>query len=89
MLSLGAYILHQGITVKCLSPDHLQVVALHRDHYVFPLTIAVTKVSGSGADGIFMGVLKPLQDEADLVRAWIMPAGVCVCRVCVRVGVCM
>lgn len=54
----------------------LQVVALHKDHYVFPLTIAVTKASGSGADAIFMGVLQPLDDEPDMVKAWLMPAGV-------------
>jgi len=53
----------------------LQVVALHKDHYVFPLTLFVSKVSGSGADAVFMGVLRPLQDEPDTVKAWIMPAG--------------
>lgn len=58
---------------------HLQVVALHKDHYVFPLTIAVTKASGSGADAVFMGVLRPLDDQPDTVKAWLMPAGVLVC----------
>jgi hypothetical protein len=57
----------------------LQVVALHKDHYVFPLTIAVTKASGSGADAVFMGVLRPLDDQPDTVKAWLMPAGVPVC----------
>ena len=64
--------------VFCCPPsDHciVQVVALHKEHYVFPLTIAVTKVSGSGTDAIFMGVLKHLPEEADTVKAWIMPAG--------------
>lgn len=42
---------------------------------MFPLTLYVSKVSGSGADAVFMGVLKPLQDEPDTVKAWIMPAG--------------
>jgi hypothetical protein len=51
------------------------VVALHNDLYIFPLTIAVTKVSGSGADAIFMGVLKLLPEVPDVVNAWLVPAG--------------
>jgi len=31
-----------------------EVVALHKDRFVFPVRIAVTRVSGSGADSIFM-----------------------------------
>jgi hypothetical protein len=58
----------------------LQVVALHNDRYIFPLTIAVTKVSGSGADAIFMGVLKLLPEVPDVVNAWLVPAGVCLLR---------
>lgn len=54
---------------------HAQVVGLHRDCYVFPLTLLVTKVSGSGPDAVFMGVLKPLPQSPDAVRAWVMPAG--------------
>ncbi len=34
------------------------VIALHRRRYVFPVMLAVTKLSGSGADSVFMGVLK-------------------------------
>jgi hypothetical protein len=35
-----------------------EVVALHKDRYVFPVKIAVTKVSGTGVQSIFMGVLR-------------------------------
>lgn len=38
--------------------DLREVVALHRDRYVFPIKILVTKSQGSGADAIFMGLLK-------------------------------
>jgi len=31
-----------------------EVVALHKDRFVFPIRLAVTRVSGSGADSIFM-----------------------------------
>lgn len=35
-----------------------EVVALHRDRYVFPVRILVTKTQGTGADATFMGMLK-------------------------------
>lgn len=35
-----------------------QVVALHKDRYVFPVTLTVSKLSGSGAETTFMSVLK-------------------------------
>ena len=31
-----------------------EVVALHKERFVFPIRLAVTRVSGSGADSIFM-----------------------------------
>ncbi len=34
------------------------MVALHKDRYVFPVKILVTRISGTGADSIFMAVLK-------------------------------
>jgi hypothetical protein len=34
------------------------VVGLHKDRYVVPLKIAVTKVSGTGSDSLFMGALQ-------------------------------
>jgi hypothetical protein len=50
-------------------------MALHKDRFVFPLHLSVSKASGSGAEAIFMGVLRPLPDEADTVKVWIMPQG--------------
>lgn len=38
--------------------DVLQVVALHKDRYVFPCTLKVTCFSGTGVDAMFMGVMK-------------------------------
>ncbi len=49
------------------------VVALHKERHVFPVKIAVTKVSGSGQDSIFMGVIKPVPDDPLAVK-------VCACR---------
>lgn len=54
-------------------PTHPQVVGLHKERYVFPLSLVVTKVTGTGADAIFMGVLKPQADDESSVKAWIMP----------------
>ncbi len=31
-------------------------MALHKERYVFPLRLAVSKVSGAGDDSLFMGV---------------------------------
>ncbi|KAG2450719.1 hypothetical protein HYH02_004557 [Chlamydomonas schloesseri] len=56
-----------------------EVVAIHKDRYVFPLKIAVTKVSGTGADSLFMGVLKPAEDDPSTVRAWMMTQGTILC----------
>jgi hypothetical protein len=36
----------------------LQVVALHKDRYVFPVTLKVTKIMGTGVDATFMGIMK-------------------------------
>jgi hypothetical protein len=49
------------------------MVALHKEHYVFPMTLAVTRVSGTGAEAMFMGVMKPAVEDAGAVKAWIMP----------------
>lgn len=55
------------------------MVALHKDRFVFPVRIAVTRVSGSGADSIFMGVIKPLEQDPDTIKAWILPTGNILC----------
>ncbi|KAG2493479.1 hypothetical protein HYH03_008295 [Edaphochlamys debaryana] len=56
-----------------------EVVAIHKDRFVFPLKIAVTKVSGTGADSLFMGVLKPAEDDPNTVRCWMMTQGTILC----------
>ncbi|GFR48517.1 hypothetical protein Agub_g10412 [Astrephomene gubernaculifera] len=56
-----------------------EVVAIHKDRFVFPLKIAVTKVSGTGADSLFMGVLKPADDDTSTVHAWMMTQGTILC----------
>lgn len=66
---------YQPYTHHALSYRGVQVVALHMEHYVFPVNINVTKVSGSGADAVFMGVLKPLPAAQDVVQAWVVPSG--------------
>ncbi|GLI64845.1 hypothetical protein VaNZ11_008226 [Volvox africanus] len=56
-----------------------EVVAIHKDRFVFPLKIAVTKVSGTGADSLFMGVLKSAEDDPSTVHAWMMTQGTILC----------
>jgi hypothetical protein len=45
-----------------------EVVGLHKERYVFPISIAVTKVSGTGQDSVFMGVAKPAPDDPSCVK---------------------
>ncbi len=56
-----------------------EVVAIHKDRYVFPIKLTVTKVSGTGADSLFMGVLRPAEEDPASVRAWIMTQGTILC----------
>ncbi|KAG2422329.1 hypothetical protein HXX76_016114 [Chlamydomonas incerta] len=56
-----------------------EVVALHRDRYVFPIKIMVTKSQGSGADATFMGLLKEVEADPNVIKAWLMPNGVTLC----------
>ncbi|KAG2429714.1 hypothetical protein HYH02_013971 [Chlamydomonas schloesseri] len=55
------------------------VVALHKDRFVFPLQLCVTKLSGIGTDSIFLGVLRPVPLDARNVRAWVAPNGLILC----------
>ena len=57
----------------------MQLVALHKERYVFPIDLVVTKVSGDGADAIFMGVITPSVEDKNVVKAWIMPGGNLLC----------
>ncbi|PNH07141.1 Tiny macrocysts protein B, partial [Tetrabaena socialis] len=56
-----------------------EVVALHRDHYVFPIKILVTKTQGNGADALFMGLLKEVEADPTQIKAWLMPNGMTLC----------
>ncbi|KAG2487340.1 hypothetical protein HYH03_014056 [Edaphochlamys debaryana] len=56
-----------------------EVVVLHKDRYVFPVALCVTKLSGIGEDSVFMGVVKPLPPSRLTVRAWLAPNGTCLC----------
>jgi hypothetical protein len=51
------------------------MAALHKEHYVFPVSLAVTRVSGTSAEAMFMGVMKPAGEDASSVKAWLMPGG--------------
>lgn len=55
----NGYLRNYVTTGKAKILDTLrEVVGIHKDMYVFPLKLAVTKVSGTGADSLFMGVIK-------------------------------
>ncbi|GFR45040.1 hypothetical protein Agub_g6410 [Astrephomene gubernaculifera] len=56
-----------------------EVVALHKDRYVFPLMICVTKMSGTGSDSVFLGVIRPLAPNSLMIRAWLAPNGTFLC----------
>ena len=52
-----------------------EVVAIHKDKHVFPLQICVTKLSGVGADAVFLGLMRPIPFSTRHVRCWITPTG--------------
>ncbi len=56
-----------------------EVVALHKNRFVIPISLAVTRVSGSGQDSIFMGVMRPAKVDPGTVKVWMMPNGVMLC----------
>ncbi|KAG2482503.1 hypothetical protein HYH03_018578 [Edaphochlamys debaryana] len=56
-----------------------EVVALHKDRYVFPVLLCVTKLSGIGTDSVFLGVVRPMPSSNINLRAWIAPNGVFLC----------
>lgn len=47
---------HAG-RAKILDTDR-EVVALHRERYVFPVSIRVSRASGAGADALFLGLVR-------------------------------
>ena len=56
-----------------------EVVALHKDRYVFPGRVVVTRASGTGMDSIFMGYIKPVDMSEDIIRCWTMSNGMILC----------
>lgn len=60
--------------------DRVQsVVALHKERYVFPVKLAVTRISGSGSDSVFMGVLAAGEEDPSVTTAWALPTGSVLC----------
>ncbi|KAF5830858.1 hypothetical protein DUNSADRAFT_13938 [Dunaliella salina] len=56
-----------------------EVVALHKDKFVFPTELGVTQLSGTGSDCVFLGVMKKMPMSIDNVRVWVAPNGVVLC----------
>ncbi|KXZ48850.1 hypothetical protein GPECTOR_25g435 [Gonium pectorale] len=56
-----------------------QVVALHKERYVFPVALCVTKISGTGVDSVFLGLFRSLPPNLTSQRAWVSPNGVFLC----------
>ncbi|GIL79405.1 hypothetical protein Vretimale_18290 [Volvox reticuliferus] len=76
----NTYLRNYITTGKAKILDELrEVVALHRDRYVFPIKILVSKSQGNGADAIFMGLLKEVEADPNQIKAWLMPNGVTLC----------
>ena len=48
-----------------------EVIGVHKERYVFPLQLCVTKLSGTGPDCVFMGVLRPVPFSARDIRVWV------------------
>lgn len=54
-----------------------QVVGLTKQQAVFPVDLAVSKISGTRQDSIFMGVLRPIANtDATTVKVYTSPLGV-------------
>ncbi|GIL88290.1 hypothetical protein Vretifemale_16221 [Volvox reticuliferus] len=76
----AGYIERYASTGEAHVLDHVRdVVALHKERYVFPISLCVTKLSGVGTDSIFLGVIRPVPTSLLIVRAWITPNGVFLC----------
>lgn len=52
-----------------------ELLAAHKAHHVFPVSLGLLKMSGTGADSVFLGVIKAQPPAEDCVRMWIMPGG--------------
>nr|ACF39778.1 PAS domain sensory protein FXL1 [Chlamydomonas reinhardtii] len=56
-----------------------EVVGLHKERYVFPMQLCVTRMSGTGSDSVFLGVARPMVANSLNVRAWVSPNGTFLC----------
>mmetsp|Transcript_27632 Transcript_27632/g.60501 ORF Transcript_27632/g.60501 Transcript_27632/m.60501 type:complete len:2143 (+) Transcript_27632:192-6620(+) len=56
-----------------------EMVALHKERHVFPVTLCVTKLSGVGADCVFLGLLQPVPFSKNDVRVWVTSTGTVLC----------
>ncbi|GAX78754.1 hypothetical protein CEUSTIGMA_g6191.t1 [Chlamydomonas eustigma] len=71
------YVLNHVQTGKATILDKdTDLVCLHKDRYVFGVTLWVTKLSGFGLDSMFMGMLQALPTPPNSARAWVMGSGV-------------
>jgi hypothetical protein len=52
-----------------------EVLAVHKDHSVLPISIGIMKMSGTGNDSMFMAVIQLSPQPEDMARMWIMPTG--------------
>ncbi|KAG2449443.1 hypothetical protein HYH02_005590 [Chlamydomonas schloesseri] len=52
-----------------------QVIGLHRRRYMFPVRLAVTRLSGQGQDSTFMGILAPVEAVAHSIGVWCLTTG--------------
>ncbi|GIM12312.1 hypothetical protein Vretimale_15676, partial [Volvox reticuliferus] len=76
----NGYMAHYAATGEAHILDTVrEVVALHKDRYVFPVSICVTKLSGTGSDSIFLGLLRTIPPSLYAMRVWISPNGIFLC----------
>ena len=52
-----------------------EVLAVHKDHNVMPISIGIMKMSGTGNDSMFLAVIQLAPQVEDMARMWIMPTG--------------
>ncbi|CAG9461681.1 unnamed protein product [Pedinophyceae sp. YPF-701] len=55
-----------------------EVIAMHRDRFVFPIVLAVTKISQQGKDG-FMGVIRQVEEDTRYAKVWVARNGMIIC----------
>ncbi len=51
-----------------------------QDHFVFPITLLVSKLAGTGQDSVFMGVVREtVVEDKQLVKVWCTTNGTILC----------